>query len=316
MKRDISVCIASRGNPLGVWCSIESICQEAEIAGLNFGFAVVTNGEEFLEPDTRQILALLKASGRLDYHRHEKLPMTPQAARDECVKNTDSELIFFADNHILLSPMFFKRAVLDIEKYDCKVLHSSTTYYYNDVTCYHYKIKPYADFWATSETLIENEFKPYKIAAAGHGAFFVNRKTYNDLDFYYLSSGFTQYAGEEISSCFSATMRDVDIWLDPRLLHRHFAAATRNYARHHVESFYKNLFSCAFIITDETADNYVFKMLQHFNKVSKPVLRKPMYDIMIEAKDRSEPFRQWFNQRKLRTFEEQLKLFDARGIPY
>lgn len=314
--KDLSVVIASRGQPMGLWYSLESVEIEAKVAGIDFDFSIVTNGEEKLDIDTRQVLKMLKTTGRLAYHRHHPEALTPQLARQEAIDNTDSKYVLCVDNHVLLCPNFIKRALLVFEKFDCDFLHSATRYYQDDAVCYNYRLRLTSDFWGVSDAIPQHEYKPFKIASAGHGAFFLKRKSFEDIGGYYLSSGFKGYAGEENTTNLSAWMLDKTIWIDPQIEHRHYAAATRGYARHLSADFFMNLFSSAFIVAGETSDKYVYKMLEHFGKTSKPLLKKSMYELLIEAKERSKPFVQWLKEKRKRTFEEQLEIFRKESIAH
>jgi glycosyltransferase involved in cell wall biosynthesis len=313
--KDLSVCIAHRGEPMGLWLSMESCAIESKIAGVDFEFCIVTNGEK-LSADVRQILAMSKRAGYLGFHKHTDDPLTPQGARQIAADNASGKYILFVDNHVLLCSNFVKRAFLDFDKYGCEILHSATRYYENDVVCYGYKLQLRTDFWGTSETVISNPYKPFKIAAAGHGGMFIKKTTFDELGGYYLSSGFAGYAGEEISHDLGAWMQNKYVWIDPQIEHRHWAASTRGYNRHYSEDFYRNLFSCAYIIANETAENYIFDMLARFKKMSKPTLKKSLYDIMIEAYERSKPYAEWLKQRRIRTLEEQLLYFQTNEIAY
>lgn len=315
-RRDLTVVIPHRGDAMGFWMACESVSIEADAAGIDYGFSVCSNGSDKLDPDSRQILAMLKQAKRLDYHYHNPEPMTAQMARQNAIDNTDSEIILCADNHIVCGRDSIKRGILDFEKYDCDSLRGGTQYYQQDVICYGYIIKPKVDGWGTSQTLLSNYYKPLKVACSGHGFAFYKRKSFNELNGYYLSSLCKNYASEEILYDISSWMQGKNIYLDPQIIHKHYASSSRGYSRHHTSDFFKNLFSSTLILTDETSDNYVYHMLEHFQKTAKPILTKPLYDILMEAEERSLPLIKWLRDRRLRTFEEQLKWFDENDVQY
>ena len=313
--KDISVCIAHRGDALGLWATLQSCEIELKAAGLNFEFCIFSNGEKE-SVDTKQIIRMTKHWECLGYYEHSDEAFTPQMARQKAIENSQGKHLFLVDNHVVLCRDFFKRAIIDFEKYGIDILHSCTRYYMNDSVCYGYKLQLHTDFWGRSEGFPEHEYKPFKIAAAGHGGLIVKRDVFDKLGGYYLSSSFAGYGGEELTFDLGAWMQGMEVWIDPQIEHRHFAAATRGYQRHFSENFYKNLFSCACILAGDTVEDYVYDMLKHFKKSSKPFLQKDLYDILTEAQERSKPYIAWFNARKIRTLEEQLHYFLTNGIAY
>lgn len=315
-KRDVVIAIASRNNPQGLWMSCETCEIDAKQAGIDFGFAICTNGDGKLDPDTRQVIAMLKQANRLDWHEHFEEALTPQMARQKAIDNSDSEVILCVDNHVIICPNFFKRALLDFEKYNCDVLHSATRYYQDDFLCLGYKLALKKDFWGTSEALIDNPYKPFLVSAAGHGGVFFNRKSFSDLNGYYLSSSFKGYSGEELTCDLGAWLQGKKVWLDAQIEHRHWAASSRGYQRHKSEDFYTNLFSCAYILSDKTAEDYTFKMMEHFSKQSRPIITKTFYDLMMIAKERSQPYADWLRGRRNKTIEELLEYFRTEGIAH
>ena len=315
-KRDLIIAIAYRGDPMGLWVAINSIEFELKKTKLNWAFSIFSNGEK-LHTDAKQTLLMLRNNTKyLDYWEHSEESFTPQMARTKAIENSDSEFIFCCDSHVLVCPDFFLRLMHDWEKTDADVLHSCTQYYSEDIICYGYKLQLKSDFWGTSETIVRNEYKPFKVAAAGHGGVGFKRSSYNKYGGYYLSSSFVGYAGEELTYDLGVWLQGGTVWISPQALHRHWASITRGYARHHSEDFYRNLFSCAFILADETAENYVYKMSDHFKKFSRPFMKSRMFDLISEARMRSKPAREWLRNKRLRPLEEQLKYFDENEIAY
>jgi hypothetical protein len=186
----------------------------------------------------------------------------------------------------------------------------------DDSVCYGYKLQLHTDFWGKSEAIPEHEYKPFKVAAAGHGGLIVKKDVFDALGGYYLSSSFKGYSGEELTFDLGAWMQGTEVWIDPQVEHRHYAAATRGYSRHHSEDFYRNLFSCAWILAGDTAENYVYDMLKHFKRSSKPFLQKDLYEILTEAQERSKPYTAWLKSRRIRNLEEQLRFFLENGVAY
>jgi len=313
----VTIVIASRKNAQGLWMSINNIEWELKEAGIDFQFAIVTNDDGKLDTDSRQVIEMLRTkTGYLKYYRHNELPMTPQQARQEAIDNTNSKYIICFDNHVQLCPGFFKRFFHDWESTEADILHSATQYYINDFICYNYKLQLKKDFWGVSDSFALNEYKPFKIGAAGHGGVGFKRSSFEKYSGYKLSSSFVGYSGEELTADLGTWLQGGNVYISPRSIHRHWAATTRGYGRHHTEDFYKNLFSCAFILANETADDYVYTMMDHFKSCSKPYLKKPMFDILMEAKERSKQDANWIKERRVRTIEEQLEKFELEEVAY
>ena len=316
-NKDISICIAHRGPVLGLWSTINSLEFELQEAKLDFEFSIVSNGEK-PTPDLKQTLGELKrTTDYLSYHEHSDEPLTPQEARTRAFKNSTGKYVFFADNHILVCPGFFKRLMHDWEAVpDADMLHSATQYYPKDLVLYGYKLQLKKDFWGSAESVPYYPHKPFPIAAGGHGGVSVKRDSFEKYGGYHLSSAFEGYAGEELTSDLSIWLQGGKVYMSPLSIHRHWAAATRGYSRHHSSDFYKNLFSCAYILADTTADDYVYPMAEHFKKCAKPYQSKSMFDLRMEAKERSKPFTEWLRGRRQRTLEEQLHWFLTNEVSY
>jgi hypothetical protein len=314
----ISIIIAHRGNPLGLWSTIHNLDFELKRADFDYELCIVSNGEPEIHPDTKKMLEFCRRAKKIGFFEHVSDPMTPQMARELAIKNSRGKWFFCADNHIVVCPDFFNQLRLDVEKFDPDILHSTTQYYLADNYCYHYKLKFKNDFWGTAESVLPNPYRAYKCGAAGHGAFLAKRSSWDECGGYHLSSAFKGYAGEEVTTDIGMWMQDRVVMLSPLMIHRHWASSARGYSRHMSDDYLRNLFSCAYIMTGETAENYIYPMLEFLSKCVRPSRKDmvPIYDLMVEAEERSRPFAEWLKQRRKRTFEEQLAYFRANSIPY
>ena len=317
MAKDISICIAHRGPSGLLWATLMSLEFELQEAKLDFEFSIVSNGDK-PDADLKQTIGELKrTTDCLTHYEHSDSPLTPQAARTRAFENSTGKYVFFADNHIVVCPGFFKQLMIDWEKVpDADMLHSATQYYTKDLVLYGYRLQLKKDFWGSAEAVPYYPHKPFPIAAGGHGGVSVKRDSFIKYGGYHLCSAFEGYAGEELSTDLSIWLQGGKVYMSPLAIHRHWAAATRGYARHHSPDFYKNLFSCAYNLADKTSDDYVYPMAEHFKKQAKPYQSKSMFDLMIEAKSRSKPFVEWLRLRRQKTLEEQLHWFLTNEISY
>lgn len=300
-----------------LWATINSLEFELQEAKLDFEFSIVSNGDK-QSVDLKQTIGELKrTTDYLVHFEHTDEPLTPQAARTRAFQNSTGKYVFFADNHILVCPGFFKRLMHDWElASDADILHSATQYYPKDLVLYGYKLQLKRDFWGTAESIPYYSHKPFPIAAGGHGGVGVKRSSFEKYGGYHLSSSFVGYAGEELSTDLSVWLQGGKVYMSPLSIHRHWAAATRGYSRHHSSDFYKNLFSCAYILADRTAEEYTYPMLKHFKKQAKPYQSKSMLSLMWDAKERSQPYTEWLRARRNKTLEELLHWFLTNEISY
>lgn len=315
--KDFSIIIAHRGSALGLWATIHSCEMELEGSSYDYEYVVVVNGEASVKKserancigsDLNRVLHFLGKTGRLGHVITAHTNLAPPSARQRGTEKAQGKLFFFLDNHCLVGKGYFARAVYDFDRYGMHMLHSATKFYNGDITCYEYKLKLKKNFWAEAATMPQDEYKPYRIAAGGHGGFAVRADTWREVGGYW--NGFKGYGGEEIYFDLKMAMLDKTNWMDPLFVHYHYAGV-RGYPRHFSEDFYRNMMMCANIIGGE---EWLGKVYSSFFKNFPRPKTSSHFDLMIEASDQSHEHRNWLAGKRLRTLDEQLELFTALNI--
>jgi len=301
---DISIIIPHRGNALGLWATIHSCENDLQRSSLDYNYVIVSNGEE-LGPETSAILKSLGNSGRLLKHEHSDESLSPPKAREIGAQIADGALLFFFDNHCLVASQYFDRAILDFENRDIDILHATTQFYTGGETNYHYRLKLDYNFWAEYSTYPTMPHKPYQIAACGHGAFAVRKSVWNDIGGYGPSSLLRGYGGEEMIFNLKAGLLGKKTFLDPKLGHYHFNGF-RGYLRHYTDEYYTNLMVSAHVIGGE---KWLYKVYESFSTGGKHLRMKSersMYDLMVDAYERSKEYAQDVASRASESLDEML----------
>lgn len=310
-QTDVSIIIPHRGNPLGLWATVHSCEDNFKGSELSYNFVIVTNGEE-VSVESRSVLRNLESSGKLLKHIHSDEPLTPPAARQLGVAAADGEILAFLDNHCLVGAKYFERAVLVMRNSPIDVLHSTTCFYTNDGLHYHYKLKLDYNFWAESAKFPQSEYKPYPIAAGGHGGFFVRRSSWDSIGGYGPDSLFKGYGGEELIFDLKAWLTGHTVYIDPKVIHYHYTGA-RGYDRHYTDEYYQNLLVSANVIGGE---EWMYRVYKSFAGPGHLRLRpkKNMYDIMIDAYDTSAEYAKQLESRRVCDFNELLRTFQQKQV--
>lgn len=253
-------------------------------------------------------------------------PTSPPAARQEATFHAKGDLLFFFDNHVVVEPNYFKRALLQFEKYgsEMDMLHSTTCFYPGESPQYHYRLQLAKNFWASAAMLPVDSHKPYRIAAGGHGGFVVRRSVWEEVGGYG-DIPFVGYGGEEIYFDMKMAMLDKTNWIEPRMIHWHFPG-DKGYQRHQSPDYYRNMMMCANIIG---GPEWMMKVYQSFSKLvgepkHDPFLDKyptmkhriDMYQFMQEAEERSREHAKAFWSVRKRNLEEQIEFFKANQIVF
>jgi hypothetical protein len=316
LAKDFSIIIAHRGSPLGLWstihsCEIELSLHDIHDQPISYEYRICINGVDEIDQELGPIVDFLRRAGKLGKSVHSPEPLAPPIARNKAVEGAEGNILAFLDNHCLVYKDYFRRAALDFECYDMDILHSRTRFYTGELDHYHYHLTLGTNFWGKSEFDCVNEFKPYRIAMCGHGGFFVSKKCWDDLGGYW--DGFVGYGGEEPYLDLLACMTDKKIWLDPQIIHYHFAG-NRGYARHFTDDYFINMMSVAYIIG---GTKWVDKVYASLNK--QPLKRKScrhMYELYLEALERSEKQAQWVKSVRKRSLDEQFDKFVEEGVEF
>jgi hypothetical protein len=284
---------------------------ELESSKFTYNYVIVTNGEP-LPAEAKSTLLHLGRTGRLLKHEHTDDPLSPPEAREIGASIADGQLLFFFDNHCVLAPRYFERAALDMNQLGIDVLHSTTRFYAGDNTHYHYRLKLDYNFWAESATAPQNDYKPYKIAAGGHGGFVVRKSVWEELGGYGPSSLLRGYGGEELIFDLKAWLYGKTVYLDPKLVHFHYAG-DRGYSRHFTDEYYVNMLVSANVIGGET---WMFKVLDSFVRGGHMRLHPQvsMYDILVSAYERSAEYARQVQSRSRCSLDELLQEFRRNSV--
>lgn len=305
---DFSIVIAHRGNPMGLWMTIQSCEVQFNQLGFTREYIVVSNGNKETE-DTRMHIAGLKDAKLLGYYSHTDEAMSPPTARQIGSEHATGKYLAFFDNHCLLMPDYFARAHADFEHFGMDMLHSSHRYDVTTATHYHYRLKLANNFWGSESLIPDREYKPYPIAMAGHGGFLIKTDVYREVGGYW--TGFTGYGGEEPYFDLKMALLGKTNFIDPKVVHIHYVGL-RGYPRHYTDDFCRNMMMAANIIGGEKWLHKVFQGLQQNTRIGKDPT--PLYDLMIQAYDRSRDHAALIASKRIRTLDEQLELFSAQQI--
>jgi predicted glycosyltransferase involved in capsule biosynthesis len=310
--KDFNIVIAHRGPTLGLWATIQSC--EIELARTNatYSYLIVSNGDK-IDRDFEIMMDFLNKTGKLGYMHHTDDVMSPPSARQLAAEHADGEILFFFDNHCLVAQDYFKRSLADYAHFGDRMdmLHSVTTFYAGDNLHYHYKLSLQKNFWASSSVVPQDNLRPYRIAAGGHGGFSVRRKVWEELGGYW--NGFVGYGGEEIYFDLKAALFGKKNWIDPQVIHHHYAGV-RGYARHYTDEYFRNMMMCANIIGGE---EWMYKVYKNFstNYIKLPTGQN-MYDLLMEATEKSAAHAASIASVRHRTLDEQLILFREQNVAF
>lgn len=307
---DTKISNTSAAQPLGLWTTIHSIDMDLQDTNFTYDYRIQTNGSDKLHPDSYTTIEYIRQCKKLGYHNHSIESISPPSARHLATIDSNAKYLFFFDNHIIVKPGYFKRAIESMQKYDMDMLHSTTGFFIGQPLVYHYTSALEKNFWGVgTHGVMKTE--PYRIAVAGHGGFIVKTDVYRQVGGYW--NGFVGYGGEECYFDLKMALLNKTNWLDPQLIHYHYAG-NRGYPRHYTDDFYVNILSCANIIGGQTWINKVYPSLA--NKYSKIDTGKTMFDLMDIAQAKSKDHSSWLDTQRSRTLDEQLNYFKDNAIEF
>lgn len=311
---DVSIIIAHRGPAMGLWMTIESCQMQLRDTDLNYEFVIVANGEEKLPEDTLRLRYQMSMSGHLGDFIHVTEEMSPPSARQVGTWSAKGKYLFFFDNHCIVEPRYFERALHSFKNHDIGVLHSTTNFWTGENNWFEYRMAFKRHFWVDKcYDTPAFEDKPYQIGVAGHGGFAVTREAWDKVDGYWM--GFKGYAGEEPYFDLKCWMLGVPVWIDPQVVHRHWSGK-RDYNRHYTDEYVVNLLMAAHIIGGE---KWMYDVSDNFMKSTRLMPRdgsrpKPIIDLVETAYNRSKERANWLKVHSVRSFDDCLEHFAANGI--
>lgn len=314
---DFTIIIPHRGSVLGLWATITSCEEDLLDTRFTYNYVIVVNGEkENSNSDLKTLRVHLATSGKLKDWVHIVDNLPPPAARELGVAHADGKYLFFFDNHCLVSKGYFNRAMFDFDKYGMDVLHSTTQYYGGGPKCYHYTLCLERNFWAEScdQPHANNILKPYPMAVGGHGGFAVKSDSWREVGGYGPPGLFKGYGGEEVYFDMKMWMLGKSVWIDPLVLHYHYAGE-RGYKRHYTDEFYVNLMVCANVIGGRKWMNKVFESFSTKGRFIKYLSGKTMFELLMEADERSTPHSKELDKLRHKDLDTLLMWMQANDIP-
>lgn len=311
---DFTIVIPHRGNSLGLWATVHSCEIDLEKIGRPYNYVIVTNGEP-LSIETKAVISTLRASNKLCSHLHYDEGVAPPYARQRGVEKADGDILFFFDNHCLVTPKYFERALLDFENPEIDCLHATTKFFTADSVCYEYRMTLDYNFWGESKNFAESH-KPYKIAMSGHGAMAVRRSVFNEVGGYGPEGVLDGYGGEEPMFDLKLWRYGKKVWIDPKLNHYHYAG-NRGYSRHYTDAYYTNMLSAAHVIGGEKWLYKVFdSIISKVHLKSKEGCTKTEYDWLMDAYYRSAQYAKEVNEKSKFTLDDLLFNFKRDLVSY
>lgn len=302
---DFTIVIPHRGNPLGLWATVHSCEQELENSARTYNYVIVTNGEK-CSNEVKQTLENLSKTGKLKAHIDSEEPLTPPVARDRGAKEADGDYLFFLDNHCLVGRQYFDRALLDFEKFDIDLLHSTTKFYTGNDKFYEYRLKLDYNFWGEAKALALCDYKPYQIAMAGHGGIAVSRAVWEEVGGYGPEGVLRGYGGEEPMFDLKLGRYGKSVWIEPRMVHYHYTG-DRGYARHYTDDYYTNMLVAANVIGGESWLFKVFESLVTRNHLkSHQANTKTNFELLETALERSTQYAAEVQSKSVMSLDELL----------
>lgn len=313
---DLTIVIPHRGLDLGLWATVHSCDEDLARTGLTYNYVIITNGQE-VSTEGKRVIEFIEKSGHLAKHIHSDEPMSPPNARQAGVEASDGDLLFFFDNHCLVSSRYFERAVMDMRRGDIDLLHSATTFYTGEGIHYHYRLTLEYNFWGgASPTPPPDPVKPYQIAMSGHGGFVVSRRVWDELGGYGPQDLLVGYGGEEPLFDLKAWRYGKKNWLDPKLIHYHYTGE-RGYKRHYTDEYYTNMLAVANVIGGEA---WMYKVFDSFLNKShiRPISpnQKSPYELLQIAGDRSAAYAAKVDSNSKYTLDQLLEMFKTEQVAH
>jgi glycosyltransferase involved in cell wall biosynthesis len=306
----LDVVIAHRGDEIGLWMTVSSLKMQEVSSEPEKKVHIVVNGTPNLGEDFNMTVESLHKWGVFGSVQIFDEPLSPPSARNRGAEKGTGDTILFLDNHVLLERNFVYRGLGMMSIYGMDALHGATRYWPDGLTAYHYRFTLERNFWGYQ---VKEPLKtdPYLCAGAGHGAFFIRRKVWEEIGGYW--DGFVGYGGEEPYLELKLAMMDYKNWLDPELVHYHHPGK-RPYVRDKGDDFIKNMIAVAFIIGGTVWARRVLNGFKIIETRNKPETPRDLDAFYTEAVERAIPHATELRPKFKRSLNEQLVQFSRQGI--
>lgn len=295
---------------MGLWATLHSCEEELRLSDRSYEYVIVTNGGK-LGADERQLIENVQMIGKVRHVHHDEA-LTPPVARQRGVEASSGSKLFFFDNHCLVARQYFDRACAYLDKDGVDMIHSTTVFNAGDGCHYHYKLRLAYNFWAEGTKCPQDSIRAYRIAAAGHGGFAIQRKVWDAVGGYGPNDLFVGYGGEEMVFDLKLWRYGFQVWLDPKMVHYHFAG-NRGYSRHFTDEYYTNLMVSANVIGGE---KWLYKVFDSF--ISKPHIRlgakQHMWGLLEAAYNRSREYASVVDAASVKSLDDVLRYFRENQV--
>jgi hypothetical protein len=314
--KDFTICIAHRGDPMGLWATISSCESDLADSKYTWNYVLVFNGCKKLANVELNMLHFLSKAGKLKRAVIKVGNLPPPNARQLAATHADGEILFFLDNHCVVGKNYFARSMADFKHYGAEMdmLHSTTVFHPGEFSHYHYHLTLNKNFWAKSAPIPDDTHRPYRIAVGGHGGFAIRRSVWEEVGGYW--DGFVGYGGEEVYLDMKLALLGKKNWIDPLVMHYHYGGV-RGYSRHYTDEYFRNMMMCANIIGGYDWMMRVYTAFSTSTRIrSHCSPDETMFDILMDAYDRSKAHADHMASIRLRTLDEQLALFRKESVAY
>jgi hypothetical protein len=304
---DFTIIIAHRGDPMGLWLTVNS-CETVIPYGHKYSYVIVVNGEDTIPENTFFLKEGLEARNKCGAFIHHKSPLAPPTARQLGAEAATGKYLFFFDNHCIPQGAYFDEALSEFKgRNRVDLLHSATQDTSGGMTQYHYPLTLKDNFWVNN--IAEKPAKSYthRIAAAGAGAFAVTKSAFDAVGGYGPIGLFEGWGGEETYLDLKMAMFDKTVWLDPCLRHYHYFG-NRSYTRHNTPEFYTNLLTSSYVLGGEKWLSTVSSAI-----ASNVGSASNLVDI---ARSRGAVHRAWIESNATYTLDEVLEKFKREQVAH
>jgi len=305
----------SHSDPIALWYTTTAIDVQLRELKVEWEYRIVSHGGDdssYLIP----YIESLKSAGLLGSWEHFTELLGSDTARQRASVGARGDILYFTEDHILIEPGFFKRALLNFDN-GVDVLHTSLQMSTAHAKQYHYKLDGLeTNFIGSGESLIPlDPLKTFRIGIGNMGAWFCRRTLFESIGGYGPDGLLSGYGAEEQYFDFKLAMLGHTNWLDPQMTHFHHAVAVggkpRGYPFHFSNDYYRNLMTCALVIGGEP---WLNKVYANFTEQPQLSTNKPMYALYEDAIERGTAESECMKAHRLRTLDEQLMKFKADGV--